>query len=48
MSEQGSGKQLLHLMTGGELRDLGSAQMRYCIVQLHRLLDPERAGTPAR
>jgi hypothetical protein len=76
-------KQLLHLVLGGELTELGSsefkdlgkidivgvfpnyasahvawkaraqqtvdnAHMRYFIVHLHRLLDPEAAGPPAR
>ena len=76
-------KQLLHLVLGGELTELGSsefkdlgkidivgvfpnyasayvawkaraqktvdnAHMRYFIVHLHRLLDPEAAGRPAR
>lgn len=77
MSEPASGKQLLHLVFGGELKDLesvefkdlnaldivgiypnyakaydawksaaqrtvDSAQTRYFIVHLHRLLDPEK------
>jgi hypothetical protein len=76
-------KQLLHLVLGGELTELGgsefkdlnridmvgvfpnyasayvawkakaqhtvdNAHMRYFIVHLHRLLDPEAAGRPAR
>jgi len=76
-------KQLLHLVLGGELIELGgsefkdlnkidmvgvfpnyasayvawkakaqhtvdNAHMRYFIVHLHRLLDPEAAGRPAR
>ena len=76
-------KQLLHLVLGGELAELGgnefkdlnkidivgvfpnyanayiawkakaqqtvdNAHMRYFIVHLHRLLDPEAAGRPAR
>ena len=76
-------KQLLHLVLGGELIELGSsefkdldkidivgvfpnyanayvarkakaqqtvdnAHMRYFIVHLHRLLDPDAAGRPAR
>ncbi|MFY9601414.1 MAG: DUF4170 domain-containing protein [Pseudolabrys sp.] len=76
-------KQLLHLVLGGELTELGSsefkdldkidivgvfpnyasayvawkaraqktvdnAHIRYFIVHLHRLLDPEAAGRPAR
>jgi hypothetical protein len=76
-------KQLLHLVLGGELAELGSnefkdldkveivgvfpnyasayvawkakaqqtvdnAHMRYFIVHLHRLLDPDAAGRPAR
>jgi hypothetical protein len=79
MSEPGKPKQLLHLVVGGELTQLGgtefkdldkldsvgvypsyasayaawkakaqqtvdNAQMRYFIVHLHRLLDPEPAG----
>ena len=83
MSEKGPGKQLLHLVFGGELTELGgtefrdldkldivgiypnyatayaawkakaqqtvdNAQMRYFIVHLHRLLDPESAGAAAR
>jgi hypothetical protein len=85
MSEQPTGKtpQLLHLVFGGELSELGgtefkdldqvelvgvfpnyasayaawkakaqqtvdNAHMRYFIVHLHRLLDPESAGRPAR
>ena len=76
-------KQLLHLVVGGELTELGgnefrdlekidivgvfpnyatayvawkakaqqtvdNAQIRYFIVHLHRLLDPDAAGRPAR
>ena len=76
-------KQLLHLVFGGELNDLGdhefrdldrldivgiypnyatayaawkakaqqtvdNAHMRYFIVHLHRLLDPEHTGRPSR
>jgi hypothetical protein len=76
-------KQLLHLVLGGELTELGgnefrdlekinivgvfpnyatayvawkakaqqtvdNAHMRYFIVHLHRLLDPDAAGRPAR
>jgi uncharacterized protein DUF4170 len=76
-------KQLLHLVLGGEVTELGgsefkdlnkidmvgvfpnyasayvawktkaqhtvdNAHMRYFIVHLHRLLDPEAAGRPAR
>lgn len=69
-------KQLLHLVLGGELTELGGnefrdlekidivgvfpnyatayvawkakAHMRYFIVHLHRLLDPDAAGRPAR
>lgn len=83
MSEKIPGKQLLHLVLGGELSHIGgtefndldnidivgvypsyanaytawkaqaqktvdNAQLRYFIVHLHRLLDPERAGRPAR
>ena len=85
MSEQAPGiqKQLLHLVFGGELRDLGgsefrnldrldivgiypnyasayaawkakaqgtvdNAEMRYFIVHLHRLLDPDSAAKSAR
>jgi len=83
MPEQTPGKQLLHLVIGGELRDLSSnefrdlnkvdivgvypnyataytawkskaqqtvdnAHMRYFIVHLHRLLDPEATGKPTR
>ncbi|HEY6834237.1 MAG TPA: DUF4170 domain-containing protein [Pseudolabrys sp.] len=79
MSEPGKPKQLLHLVVGGELTELGgnefkdldkvdivgvypnyatayvawkakaqqtvdNAHMRYFIVHLHRLLDPEPAG----
>ena len=82
MSEHAPGKQLLHLVLGGELTELGSnkfkdldkveyvgvypnyatayvawkakaqqtvdnAHMRYFIVHLHRLLDPD-AVKPAR
>ncbi len=83
MSEPGTQKQLLHLVVGGELTQLGgtefkdlnaldivgvypnyasayvawkaraqqtvdNAHMRYFIVHLHRLLDPEGAGQPPR
>ena len=85
MSERvpGKQKQLLHLVFGGDLAELGSnefrdldhldivgicpnyatayaawkgkaqktvdnAHMRYFIVHLHRLLDPESAGRPMR
>ncbi|HZP77294.1 MAG TPA: DUF4170 domain-containing protein [Pseudolabrys sp.] len=83
MTEPAPGKQLLHLVLGGELRDVGgtefrdlskvdivgvypnyatahvawkakaqqtvdNAHMRYFIVHLHRLLDPEATGQPAR
>ena len=83
MSEKIPNKQLLHLVLGGELIQLGgsefkdldkidivgvypnytsayaawkaqaqktvdNAQMRYFIVHLHRLLDPESTGRPAR
>ncbi len=83
MSEPGKQKQLLHLVFGGELTELGgsefkdlmavdvvgiypnyasayvawkakaqqtvdNAHMRYFIVHLHRLLDPEGAGQPLR
>ena len=83
MSEIVPGKQLLHLVFGGELTELDStefrdldkldivgifpnyatayaawkakaqqtvdnAQMRYFIVHLHRMLDPESAGVAAR
>jgi len=79
MSEPGKSKQLLHLVFGGELTELGStefkdlqhvdivgvfpnyasaysawkakaqqtvdnAHMRYFIVHLHRLLDPDAPG----
>jgi hypothetical protein len=43
MAEQGD-KQLLHLVIGGELSGLDSAQTRYFIVHLHRLLNPEQPG----
>ncbi|HEU4659296.1 MAG TPA: DUF4170 domain-containing protein [Pseudolabrys sp.] len=83
MAERSTGKQLLHLVFGGELTDIGgsefkdldkldivgiypnyaaayaawkakaqqtvdNAQMRYFIVHLHRLLDPESAGAGSR
>jgi hypothetical protein len=83
MSEKGPGKQLLHLVLGGELAELGgnefkdldrvemvglypnyasayvawkakaqqtvdNAHMRYFIVHLHRLLDPDATPAPAR
>ncbi len=83
MSETVPGKQLLHLVFGGELSELGgsefrdldqldivgiypnyataytawkakaqqtvdNAHMRYFIVHLHRLLNPEGARRPAR
>ncbi|HZD88747.1 MAG TPA: DUF4170 domain-containing protein [Pseudolabrys sp.] len=83
MSEPGNQKQLLHLVFGGELTELGgtefkdlksvdivgvypnyatayvawkakaqqtvdNAHMRYFIVHLHRLLDPEGTGQPPR
>lgn len=85
MSEQAPGKksQLLHLVLGGELTELGgnefrdldkveivgvypnyatayvawkakaqqtvdNAHMRYFIVHLHRLLDPDQAARPPR
>jgi len=83
MSAPGTSKQLLHLVLGGELVELGStefrdlskvdivgvypnyasayvawkakaqqtvdnAHMRYFIVHLHRLLDPESAPQTAR
>jgi hypothetical protein len=83
MSEPGKPKQLLHLVFGGELTELGgtdfkdlnavdivgvypnyataytawkakaqqtvdNAHMRYFIVHLHRLLDPEHTAQPAR
>ena len=83
MSDNVPGKQLLHLVLGGELTELGSAEfkdldkveyagvypnyasayvawkakaqqtvdnahMRYYIVHLHRLLDPDAAVKPAR
>ena len=83
MSEVGPGKQLLHLVLGGELSELGgnefkdldrvemvglypnyasayvawkakaqqtvdNAHMRYFIVHLHRLLDPDATLAPAR
>lgn len=82
MSDKVSGKQLLHLVFGGELSDLhgtefkdldkvemvgvypnyatayaawkakaqqtvDNAHMRYFIVHLHRLLDPDAAGRAA-
>jgi len=83
MSEPEKQKQLLHLVVGGELTELGGAEfkdlnaldivgvypnyataytawkakaqqtvdnahMRYFIVHLHRLLDPESTGQPPR
>jgi hypothetical protein len=83
MSEQVPGKQLLHLVFGGELDELGgtefrdltkldivgiypnyatayaawkakahqtvdNAHMRYFIVHMHRLLDPESTDRPVR
>jgi Domain of unknown function (DUF4170) len=83
MTEKGHGKQLLHLVLGGELTDLhgtefkdlnhvdivgvypnyasayaawkakaqhtvDNAHMRYFIVHLHRLLDPEAPGRSVR
>jgi hypothetical protein len=83
MSDQAPGKQLLHLVLGGELTHLGGAEfkdlnavdivgvypnyatayvawkakaqqtvdnahMRYFIVHLHRLLDPESTPKAAR
>jgi hypothetical protein len=83
MSENVPGKQLLHLVLGGKLTELGSsefkdldkveyvgvypnyasayvawkakaqqtvdnAHMRYYIVHLHRLLDPDAAVKPVR
>ena len=83
MTGKAPGKQLLHLVLGGELTELGAdefkdldkvdivgvypnyasayvawkakaqqtvdnAHMRYFIVHLHRLLDPESAAKPAR
>ena len=83
MPENAPGKQLLHLVLGGELTELGSnefkdldkveyvgvypnyasayaawkekaqhsvdnAHMRYFIVHLHRLLDPDGAVKPVR
>jgi len=83
VSDPGAPKQLLHLVIGGELADLGgtefkdlekldivgvypnyatayvawkakahqtvdNAQMRYFIVHLHRLLDPESASHQGR
>ena len=83
MSEKGPGKQLLHLVLGGELSELGgnefknldrvemvglypnyasayvawkakaqqtvdNAHMRYFIVHLHRLLDPDATPAPTR
>ena len=83
MSDKAPGKQLLHLVIGGELTELSgtefkdldavevvgvypnyasayvawkakaqqtvdNAHMRYFIVHLHRLLDPDSAGQPAR
>ena len=82
MTEKVPGKQLLHLVLGGELKELGgsefkdldkveivglypnyatayaswkaraqqtvdNAHMRYFIVHLHRLLDPDSAGARA-
>ena len=81
MSEEANGKQLLHHVFGGELKDLDTiefenldeldivgifpnyataydawknaaqrtvdnAEMRYFIVHMHRLLDPEAADAP--
>lgn len=83
MTIRGPGKQLLHLVLGGELTELDgtefkdidhldvvgvfpnyasayvawkakaqqtvdNAHMRYFIVHLHRLLDPESPGKPGR
>lgn len=83
MPEKAPGKQLLHLVLGGELTELGgnefkdlervemiglypnyasayaawkakaqqtvdNAHMRYFIVHLHRLLDPDATPAPAR
>lgn len=83
MPEQAPGKQLLHLVLGGELNELGgiefrdldrldvvgvypnyatayvawkakahatvdNAHVRYFIVHLHRLLDPESTGRAVR
>ena len=83
MSDKAPPKQLLHLVLGGELTELGgnefkdldkvdivglypnyasayvawkakaqhtvdNAHMRYFIVHLHRLLDPESAAKPVR
>ena len=83
MSEKGPGKQLLHLVLGGELAELGgsefkdldsveivglypnyasayaawrakaqqtvdNAHIRYFIVHLHRLLDPDATTAPVR
>ncbi|HET7850157.1 MAG TPA: DUF4170 domain-containing protein [Pseudolabrys sp.] len=83
MTQRVPGKQLLHLVFGGELSEIGgwefkdldkidivgifpnyasayaawkakaqqtvdNAQMRYFIVHLHRLLDPESGGGVAR
>ncbi len=83
MTDQPAGGQLLHLVFGGELKDLGSnefkdldkldvvgiypnyatayaawkakaqqsvdnAHMRYFIVHMHRLLDPDADRAPAR
>ncbi len=83
MSENIPAKQLLHLVLGGELTNIGdtefkdidkidivgvypnyasaysawkaqaqktvdNAQMRYFIVHLHRLLDPDSSARPAR
>jgi hypothetical protein len=83
MTDQPARGQLLHLVFGGELKDLGSdefkdidkldivgiypnyataytawkakaqqsvdnAHMRYFIVHMHRLMDPETDRTPAR
>ncbi|HEX5508422.1 MAG TPA: DUF4170 domain-containing protein [Pseudolabrys sp.] len=83
MAERSTGKQLLHLVFGGELTEIDgsefkdldkidivgiypnyaaayvawkakaqqtvdNAQMRYFIVHLHRLLDPESAGAAGR
>ena len=83
MAERSTGKQLLHLVFGGELTEIDgsefkdldkidivgiypnyaaayvawkakaqqtvdNAQMRYFIVHLHRLLDPESTGAAGR
>ena len=75
MTDQAARGQLLHLVFGGELKDLDrldiigiypnyatayaawrakaqqtvdNAQIRYFIVHMHRLMDPDRDPSPAR